>query len=101
MKATDVLAHADALFLDFDGPVCSVFAGIPASMVADQLRSVLADGGHTDLPEPVATSTDPFDIFSTPPGSATKRPTTSKRPLPPMKSRRSAAQYLQAARTNS
>lgn len=63
MKAEDVLTHARALLLDFDGPVCSVFAGIPASTVADQLRGVLADGGHTDLPDAVATSDDPFDIF--------------------------------------
>lgn len=63
MKAADVLARARALLLDFDGPVCSVFAGIPASSVADQLRDVLADGGHTDLPEAIATSADPFDVF--------------------------------------
>lgn len=63
MKAADVLAHARALLLDFDGPVCSVFAGIPASAVADQLRGVLADGGHLDLPEAVATTADPFDVF--------------------------------------
>ncbi|MFF1606172.1 HAD family hydrolase [Amycolatopsis sp. NPDC058278] len=63
MRAADVLARAGALFLDFDGPVCSVFAGIPASTVADQLRGVLADGGYTDLPEAVATSDDPFDVF--------------------------------------
>jgi phosphoglycolate phosphatase len=59
----EVLAEARALLLDFDGPVCSVFAGIPASTVADQLRGVLADSGHTHLPENVATSADPFDVF--------------------------------------
>lgn len=63
MKAEDVLAHARALLLDFDGPVCSVFAGIPASTVADQLRGVLADGGHVDLPKTVAISADPFEVF--------------------------------------
>ncbi len=63
MKATDVLARARALLLDFDGPICSVFAGIPASSVADQLRDVLADGGHTDLPDAIATSADPFDVL--------------------------------------
>jgi phosphoglycolate phosphatase len=40
-----------------------VFAGIPASTVADQLRGVLADGGHTDIPEAVATSADPLDVL--------------------------------------
>lgn len=63
MKAADLLTRARALLLDFDGPVCSVFAGISASTVADQLRDVLADGGHTDLPEAVATSADPFDVL--------------------------------------
>lgn len=61
--AADILARSRALLLDFDGPICSVFAGLPAHVVADQLRGVLADGGHTDLPEPVATSEDPFDVF--------------------------------------
>ncbi len=63
MTAEEILVHARALMLDFDGPICSVFAGIPASTVANQLRDVLADGGHTDLPEAVATSADPFDVF--------------------------------------
>lgn len=63
MTAADVLTHARALLLDFDGPVCSVFAGIPASTVADQLRGVLADCGHTNLPEAIATSADPFDVL--------------------------------------
>jgi phosphoglycolate phosphatase len=63
MNAADVLARARALLLDFDGPVCSVFAGIPASTVADQLREVLAIGGHTELPDAARTSADPFDVF--------------------------------------
>ncbi|GAA2789030.1 HAD family hydrolase [Crossiella cryophila] len=45
--------------LDFDGPVCSVFSGFPAPVVADQLRELLAAGGHTDLPA----SGDPFDVL--------------------------------------
>jgi phosphoglycolate phosphatase len=59
----DLLAQARALLLDFDGPVCSVFAGITDHVVADQLRGILADGGHTNLPKTVATSNDPFDVF--------------------------------------
>ncbi|QFU94281.1 HAD family hydrolase [Amycolatopsis sp. YIM 10] len=62
-KARELLANAKALLLDFDGPICSVFAGLPASTVAEQLRVVLADGGHTELPESVATTDDPFDVF--------------------------------------
>jgi HAD superfamily hydrolase (TIGR01549 family) len=63
MNTENVLARARALLLDFDGPVCSVFAGIPATTVADQLRDVLRDCGHTDLSKPLATSKDPFEIF--------------------------------------
>ncbi|MTD55208.1 HAD family hydrolase [Amycolatopsis pithecellobii] len=63
MNAAELLSQAEALLLDFDGPICSVFAGIPAATVADQLRTVLADGGHTNLPEPVVTSRDPFDVL--------------------------------------
>lgn len=58
-----ILANTEALFLDFDGPICSVFAGVGAHNVADQLRTVLADGGHTNLPADVARSEDPFEIF--------------------------------------
>lgn len=58
-----ILANTDALLLDFDGPICQVFAGIPAHVVADQLRDILAEGGHTDLPEDARTATDPFDVL--------------------------------------
>lgn len=58
-----ILANTEALLLDFDGPVCRVFAGIPAPVVADQLRAVLAEGGHADLPEDVQSATDPFDVL--------------------------------------
>jgi phosphoglycolate phosphatase len=58
-----ILAATDALLLDFDGPICSVFSGIPAPVVADQLRNILAEGGHTGLPDDIRTATDPFDVF--------------------------------------
>ncbi|WP_091449952.1 HAD family hydrolase [Actinokineospora iranica] len=58
-----ILADAEALLLDFDGPVCSVFAGFPANIVADQLRDVLIQGGHADLPPSIVLSLDPFDIL--------------------------------------
>jgi phosphoglycolate phosphatase-like HAD superfamily hydrolase len=58
-----VLARAEALFLDFDGPVCDVFAGLPASVVVDQLCVVLADGGYGDPPPEIEKSSDPFDVL--------------------------------------
>lgn len=63
MTAEEILAGAHTLLLDFDGPVCSVFSRVPSATVADQLRGVLADGGHDELPDAVATSDDPFDVL--------------------------------------
>jgi HAD superfamily hydrolase (TIGR01509 family) len=59
-----LLAGTTALLLDFDGPVCSVFAGCPASAVVEQLCVVLADGGYGELPPQVEKSEDPFDVLS-------------------------------------
>lgn len=58
-----ILANTGALLLDFDGPICSVFAGFPAHVVADQLRDILDEGGHRNLPDEVAKSEDPFDVL--------------------------------------
>lgn len=54
-------AHAiQCLLLDFDGPVCSVFAGFPASEVAQRLRTYL----HSRTPlNWMAGSTDPHEIL--------------------------------------
>jgi HAD superfamily hydrolase (TIGR01549 family) len=58
-----ILDRSDALLLDFDGPICSVFAGFPAPVVAAQLREVLGEGGFTDLPHAVRRSSNPFDVL--------------------------------------
>lgn len=57
-----ILSTTEALLLDFDGPICSVFAGFPAPIVAGQLRDVLTQGGHA-IPDHVRESTDPFDVL--------------------------------------
>lgn len=59
----EIFAATDALLLDFDGPICSVFAGFPARVVADHLREVLAEGGYTDLPTEVDQAADPFVVL--------------------------------------
>jgi phosphoglycolate phosphatase-like HAD superfamily hydrolase len=59
-----ILTRITALLLDFDGPVCSVFAGLPAATVVNQLCGVLADGGHTDLPVQLTKSDDPFEVLA-------------------------------------
>jgi phosphoglycolate phosphatase len=58
-----LMGQAEALFLDFDGPICDLFAGLPAPLVVDQLCAVLADGGYGDPPLDVEKSNDPFDML--------------------------------------
>lgn len=62
-KLLSILADSKALLLDFDGPICSVFAGIPAPVVAGQLREILAEGGYPHLPVDVRAATDPFEVL--------------------------------------
>jgi HAD superfamily hydrolase (TIGR01509 family) len=50
------------LLLDFDGPICSVFAGMPAPTVASQLRDLLYVEGITLSPE-VAQAQDPLAVL--------------------------------------
>lgn len=40
-----VLKGVQWVLLDFDGPVCDVYAGMPAPSVAAQLRQMLAAAG--------------------------------------------------------
>jgi phosphoglycolate phosphatase len=59
-----ILTHTTALLLDFDGPICSVFAGLPAHTVVTQLCLVLADGGYGDPPVEIEKSDDPFEVLT-------------------------------------
>lgn len=51
-----------AVLLDFDGPVCSVFSGYPAPVVADELRGDLLTLGITAT-EGIRTSLDPLEVL--------------------------------------
>ncbi|RIQ11119.1 HAD family hydrolase [Jiangella rhizosphaerae] len=57
-----LLSGVELLMLDFDGPVCSVFAGLPASDVAVHLRAVLR---HVGVSTTVAMEQDddPLSIY--------------------------------------
>jgi phosphoglycolate phosphatase len=61
-QAADLLRGAAAVLLDFDGPVCSIFAGFPAPMVAAQLRELMASRG-VNLPDHLYNENDPLNIF--------------------------------------
>lgn len=57
-----VVGRAHLLLLDFDGPICSVFADMPAAAVADQLRDRLTAAGIA-LPAEVRSIPDPLEVF--------------------------------------
>jgi beta-phosphoglucomutase-like phosphatase (HAD superfamily) len=57
-----ILARTRHLFLDFDGPICSIFAGLPAVAVAERLRKVFGD--HAQMPGDIASTADPFAVFA-------------------------------------
>ncbi|WP_394360545.1 HAD family hydrolase [Amycolatopsis sp. SB7-3] len=54
-EVRELLRGKDHVFLDFDGPVCDVFARLSASEVADRLKRLVE-------PEVIA-SADPFDVL--------------------------------------
>ena len=57
-----IVSRTRHLLLDFDGPICSIFAGLPAATIADRLRKLLGD--QTQLPENIAHTEDPFEVFA-------------------------------------
>jgi HAD superfamily hydrolase (TIGR01549 family) len=55
-----IIARTRYLLLDFDGPICSIYAGLPAPTVAAQLRKLFS----RDLPEEIASTPDPIEVFT-------------------------------------
>jgi HAD superfamily hydrolase (TIGR01509 family) len=58
-RLAELLAGIGPLLLDFDGPVCSIFAGYPAPQVADELRGVLRDR----VTDEIAAEPDPLEVL--------------------------------------
>ena len=56
-----IVARTRFLLIDFDGPICSIFAGLPAPQVAEQLRKLFT--GHP-LPEDIEHTGDPLEVFA-------------------------------------
>jgi beta-phosphoglucomutase-like phosphatase (HAD superfamily) len=50
------------VLIDFDGPICEIFAGTPSRAVADELRRQLR-AAHIDIPPAAATTDDPLEVF--------------------------------------
>jgi HAD superfamily hydrolase (TIGR01662 family) len=49
--------------LDFDGPICDIFAGHPAPLVAGQLHKLITSHG-LQLPADIAATGDPIEVFT-------------------------------------
>lgn len=56
-----LLDDVEHVMLDFDGPMCSVFAGDPAPGVAARIRTFAAR--HTELPTKLRRTDDPLDFL--------------------------------------
>lgn len=56
------LISAGPLLMDFDGPICSVFAGYPAPRVAAELATLLA-GLDVEVPVEVREEPDPMEVL--------------------------------------
>ncbi|WP_416903040.1 HAD family hydrolase [Micromonospora echinospora] len=54
--------EVSAMLLDFDGPVCSIFANYPAPKVAAELVDVLRRHG-VDVPPDLASEPDPLEVL--------------------------------------
>jgi HAD superfamily hydrolase (TIGR01509 family) len=61
-RLAELLAGTGPLLLDFDGPVCSIFAGHPAPQVAGELRHVLTVRG-VPIVDTIATEPDPLEVL--------------------------------------
>ena len=63
-QLSSIVARTRHLLLDFDGPLCAVFAGTPAPVVAEKVRAALRDAG-VPLPGSVVDMADPLEVFRT------------------------------------
>lgn len=62
LNHNDLLAGKSLLLLDFDGPVCSVFAGYPAPQIATELVAGVRKF-DVDLSASLADETDPMEVI--------------------------------------
>jgi phosphoglycolate phosphatase len=54
-----IIARTRWLLLDFDGPICSIYSGLPDAVVAAKLRKLIPG----ELPARVASTHDPIEVF--------------------------------------
>jgi phosphoglycolate phosphatase len=58
-----ILRRSPVVLLDFDGPVCSVFAGYPAAQIAEELRGLVRDLAD-NLPAALESVTSPHEFLT-------------------------------------
>ena len=58
----EIITATRHLFLDFDGPICSIFAGLKPATIADKLRDLIT-GHDITLPAEIEATSDPFEVF--------------------------------------
>jgi HAD superfamily hydrolase (TIGR01662 family) len=58
----DILDQARCLLIDFDGPICDIYAGLTDATVADRLRKVITAQG-VSVPARITSSHDPIAVF--------------------------------------
>jgi phosphoglycolate phosphatase len=62
VELADLLSPTRYLLLDFDGPICAMFAGQSTRAIVVRLLDILCTN-HVQLPAPIAHTTDPFDVL--------------------------------------
>lgn len=61
-----LLAGAECLLLDFDGPICRLFGGYPPGEIAKTMRAYLAERGSPVTDPALVNGTDPHAILRAP-----------------------------------
>ncbi|SDP74177.1 Haloacid dehalogenase-like hydrolase [Actinopolyspora xinjiangensis] len=62
-RLREILAGTSCVMLDFDGPVCAVFADLGASTVADRALDAIRQAGYADIAQRCQTN-DPLELLS-------------------------------------
>ncbi|RZT15204.1 phosphoglycolate phosphatase [Kribbella sp. VKM Ac-2569] len=57
-----IFSSAEAVLFDFDGPICSVFDGYPAQLIASELRELAGTVPH-DLDEALRKAAGPHELL--------------------------------------
>jgi len=62
-RLAEVVSNARTLLVDFDGPICSVFAGYPAATIAVELQALVRSRLSDELRPGVALPPDPLQLL--------------------------------------